>query len=117
MELQQCEQFFFLKKKKERKKEGKKEKKNLRTQEIHSFDNWDAHILICLIKHGKTAFASANATLLNCTEVTLMRDPSSLIKLGQGGNISGIATTRAGREKEKQGLCLSCHRTLIFLVG
>lgn len=90
-----------------------------RTQEIHnnSFDHRDAHILICLIKLGHIAFPSANAILRNFTEVTLMRDTSSLIELGQGGNISLIAATRAGREKEKQGVCLGCHQTLTFLVG
>lgn len=95
------------------------EKRNRRAQGVYSnrFDSWDVHILICLIKHGEIAFPPANATLLNCTEVTLMRDASPLIKLGQDGNVSLIATTGAGREKERRGLCLSCQPTLIFLIG
>lgn len=81
------------------------ERRNRRAQGVYSnrFDSWDVHILICLIKHGDIAFPPSNATLLNCPEVTLMRDASPLIKLGQGGNISLIATTEAAREKEKWG--------------
>lgn len=60
-------------------------------QEIYknSFDNWDNHILICLIKHSKIIFLPANANLLNCTKVSLVkiRRKNLFIKLSQKSSI------------------------------